>query len=151
MKIALASDHRGFRLKHILAESLKDKGYDVVDFGTYSRDPCDYPDYTYLAAEAVRCRRCDRAIVICYTGEGSCMAANKVKGIRAALAYSLKSVSLSRRHNNSNVLVLPSHLFKADYAKKIVLRWLKEEFEGGRHLRRIRKIRAIEEKPDGIG
>ena len=148
MKIALACDHRGFRLKNILGEFLKEKGYHVIDFGTHSSDSCDYPDYTYLAARAVKDKKADRAVVICYTGIGSCIAANKVKGVRAALVYSLRSAYMSRRHNNSNVLVIPSHLFKIDYAKKIVFRWLREEFEGGRHSRRLRKIREIEEKED---
>ncbi len=146
MKIALACDHRGVKLKNNLAKYLKEEGHTVVDFGTYSKDPCDYPDYTYLAADAVRSKKCDRAIIICYTGIGSCIAANKVKGIRAALVYDLKSAYMSRRHNNSNVLVLPSYFLKLDYIKKIVLRWLKEEFEGGRHARRLKKIREIEEK-----
>ncbi len=146
MRIAIASDHRGFKLKNILAQYLKEQGYGVVDFGTYSSEPCDYPDYTYLASLAVKNKKTDRAIVICYTGIGSCIAANKVKGIRAALAYSLKSAYMSRRHNNSNALILPSHLFKIDYTKKLVSRWLNEEFEGGRHSRRLRKIRDIEEK-----
>jgi len=87
----------------------------------------------------------DRAIVICYTGIGSCIVANKVKGIRAALVNNLKSAVLSRKHNNSNVLVLPSTL-KFDYVKKIILRWLKTEFEAGRHLRRVKKIEEIEVK-----
>lgn len=148
MKVGIASDHRGFKLKGVLAEYLTEKGYGVVDFGTYSKDPCDYPDYTYLACSAVKSKNIDRAIIICYTGIGSCIAANKVKGVRAALVYSLKSACLSRRHNNSNVLVLPSSLFKVDYTKKVVSRWLKEEFEGGRHARRLKKIREIEEKED---
>ncbi|MBD3264355.1 MAG: ribose 5-phosphate isomerase B [Candidatus Omnitrophica bacterium] len=146
MRIGLASDHRGFNLKHSLINYLEEKNHKVIDFGTFSKDPCDYPDYTYLAASAVRNKECDRAVIICYTGIGSCIAANKVRGVRAALVYSLKSAVFTRRHNNSNVLVLPSHLFKADYAKRIVSRWLKEEFEGGRHLRRIKKIRDIEDK-----
>ena len=146
MRIALGSDHRGFKLKNILDEFLTAKGYKTIDLGTYSGDSCDYPDYAYLAAKAVSSRKADRAIIICYTGEGSAMAANKVKGIRAALAYDLKSAYMSRRHNNSNVLVLPSCLFKIDYAEKLVLRWLKEGFEGGRHARRIKKIQEIEER-----
>ncbi|MFH1503769.1 MAG: ribose 5-phosphate isomerase B [Candidatus Omnitrophota bacterium] len=146
MKIAVASDHRGVKLKNFLEDYLKTKGYDIVDFGTYSKDPCDYPDYIYPAALAVKNKEAERAIVICYTGEGSCIVANKVRGIRAALAYNLKSAYMSRRHNDSNVLVLPSYLFKAEYAKKIVSRWLKEEFEAGRHLRRLKKIQEIEEK-----
>lgn len=146
MKIALASDHRGFKIKHKLAEFLKEKGYEVRDYGTYSSDPCDYPDYTYLACDAVRKKKADRAIVLCYTGIGSSIAANKVRGIRAALVYNLKGALMSRRHNNSNVLVLPSYLLKADDIKKVTLRWLKEEFEAGRHLRRVRKIHDIEEQ-----
>jgi len=146
MKIGIASDHRGFKLKDTLINYLTEKGYGVVDFGTYSKDPCDYPDYTYVASEAVKMKKVDRAVIICYTGIGSCIAANKVKGVRAALVYSLKSAYMSRRHNNSNVLVLPSSFLKVDYTKKIISRWLKEEFEGGRHARRLRKIREIEER-----
>ncbi|MBU1112636.1 MAG: ribose 5-phosphate isomerase B, partial [Candidatus Omnitrophica bacterium] len=142
----IASDHRGFKLKNTLIDFLKAKGYEVFDCGTYSQEPCDYPDYTYLAADRVRSKKADRAIVICYTGTGSAIVANKVKGIRAALAYNLKSTYMSRRHNNSNVLVLPSYLFKVEYLKKIVLRWLKEGFEGSRHARRIKKIQEIEER-----
>ncbi|MBP7088530.1 MAG: ribose 5-phosphate isomerase B [Candidatus Omnitrophica bacterium] len=146
MKISIASDHRGFKLKGILSQYLKEQGHSVVDSGTYTNEPCDYPDYTYSAVVALKNKEVERAIVICYSGIGSCIAANKVKGIRAALVYNLKSACLSRRHNDSNVLVLPSCLFKIDYAKKIVSRWLKESFEGGRHLRRLRKIKEIEEK-----
>lgn len=146
MKIALASDHRGFKIKHKLAEFLKAKGFDVHDYGTYSSEPCDYPDYTYLACDAVRKKKADRAIVLCYTGIGSSIAANKIRGIRAALVYNLKGALMSRRHNDSNVLVLPSYLLKAEEMNKLTLRWLKEEFEGGRHLRRIRKIQDIEEQ-----
>jgi len=145
MKIGVASDHRGFKLKNTLLKYLTGQGYEIVDFGTYSNDPCDYPDYTYSAASAVKNKETQRAIIICYTGIGSCIVANKVKGVRAALVYSLKSAYMSRRHNNSNVLVIPSHLFKIDSAKRIVSRWLKEEFEGGRHARRLQKIRKIEE------
>ena len=146
MKIALASDHRGFKLKNELAVFLKEKGYAVVDFGTHSKTPSDYPDSVQPAAEAVAKRSIERAIVICYTGIGSSICANKAKGVRAALVYSLKSARLSRKHNNSNVLVLPSHLFKIIAAKKIVLAWLRQDFEGGRHARRLRKIATIEEK-----
>lgn len=151
MKIAIAGDHRGVKLKSILIEFLKSKGYSVSDFGTYSWDPCDYPDYIYPASIAVRDKKADRAIVICYSGIGSCIAANKVKGIRAALVYDIKSAGLSRKHNNSNVLVLAASLFKPDYAKKAVSCWLNTEFEGGRHLRRVKKIREIEEKEDRCG
>ena len=146
MKIALASDHRGFKLKSYLGDYLESKGHSIVDFGTHSADSCDYPDYVYPAALAVKEKKADRAIVICYTGIGSCIVANKVRGIRAALVADIKSAQLTRKHNNSNVLVLGSYGLKPDYAKKIVSAWIKTEFEGGRHLKRVRKIRKIEEK-----
>ncbi len=148
MKIALASDHRGFKIKAMLGKYLSDKGFSVVDFGTHGEESCDYPDYIYPAAKAVRNNEVARAIVICYTGIGSAIAANKVHGIRAALVYSLKSAILSRRHNDANVMVLPSYLIKGSYLKRVVLAWLKEGFEGGRHLARVEKIRKIEEKED---
>jgi ribose 5-phosphate isomerase B len=146
MKIAIASDHRGFKLKAKLIDFLTAQGHDVIDQGTYSGDSCDYPDYTYLACEAVKNKKADRAIILCYTGIGSSIAANKVRSIRAALAYNLKGAVMSRRHNNSNVLVLPSYLLKLDYMKRMITRWLKEEFEAGRHLRRVKKIKEIEER-----
>ena len=114
MRIAIATDHRGFKLKNTLTKYLKEHTHEVVDFGTYSTDSCDYPDYAYPACVALRDKKVDRAIIICYTGIGSCITANKVKGVRAALVYSLKSAYMSRRHNNSNVLVIPSYLFKLD-------------------------------------
>ena len=146
MKVAIASDHRGFKLKSILTKYLEEKGYKVVDFGTYSADSCDYPDYVYPAAVSVRQKKTERAIVLCYTGIGSAIVANKVRGVRAALVYDLKSAKLTRKHNNSNVLVLPSSLLKVDEIKRVVLTWLKTEFEGGRHLRRVKKIKDIEER-----
>jgi ribose 5-phosphate isomerase B len=146
MKIALASDHRGFRLKNGLADFLKSKGYAILDFGTFSEEPCDYPDYVYPATVAVKERAADRAIVICFTGIGSCIVANKVKGGRAALLQDIKTATLTRQHNNSNVLVLPSRAVKIDLAKRIALAWLTTEFEGGRHMRRLKKIEKIEEK-----
>lgn len=146
MKIAVASDHRGFKLKSLLTDYLEERGYKVIDFGTYSTDSCDYPDYVYPAAVSVRQKKTERAIVICYTGIGSAIVANKVRGVRAALVYDLKSAKLTRKHNNSNVLVLPSNLLKVDMVKRIVSVWLKTEFEGGRHLRRLKKIKDVEEK-----
>lgn len=145
MRIAFGSDHRGFKLKNTLINYLEKKGHKIVDFGTFSQDSCDYPDYVYPAAFAVANKKADKAIVICFTGIGSCILANKIKGVRAALVYNIKSAKLSRRHNDSNVLVLAADLFKPDYAKKVVLSWLKEQFEGGRHNRRLRKIKKVEE------
>ncbi|MFH1771541.1 MAG: ribose 5-phosphate isomerase B [Candidatus Omnitrophota bacterium] len=146
MKIALASDHRGYRLKNAIAGYLKEKGHSVVDYGTYSHDSCDYPDYIYPASKSVADKKADRAIVLCYTGIGSCIAANKVRGVRAALAYNLAAARLSRKHNNSNVLVLASKGVKVDNLKRIVSAWLKAGFEGGRHAQRIKKIKEIEER-----
>ena len=146
MTIAVASDHRGFKLKNVLSEYLKLKGRRVVDFGTFSSQSCDYPDYVYPAVLSVKNKKSERAIVICYSGVGSCIVANHVRGIRAALVFNIKTAVLSRRHNNSNVLVLAAGFIKADYAKKLVIRWLNTSFEGGRHQRRLRKIHIIEER-----
>ncbi len=146
MRIAVASDHRGFRLKNIISDYLSNKGIEIVDCGTFSSEPCDYPDYIYPAAVLVKKRKVNRAIVVCYTGIGSCIVANKVKRIRAALVFNIKTALYSRQHNNSNVLVLPAGFMKADYAKKIVIRWLSAGFEGGRHERRLRKVQKIEER-----
>lgn len=146
MRIALAADHRGFKLKTILIQYLEAKGYATKDFGAFDEEPCDYPDYIYPAAKAVQNKDCDRAVLICHTGNGTVIAANKVHGVRAALAYSLKSAVLSRQHNDADILVLPSYFLKTDTLKKMVLAWLKTGFEGGRHLRRVEKIKQIEEK-----
>lgn len=151
MKIVLASDHRGFRLKAFIMDFLKKEGHNVIDLGTYSKDPCDYPDYVYPASLAVKENKAERAIVICYTGIGSVICANKVKGIRAALVFNRKTAYLSRRHNDSNVLVLPSFIFKREQVKKIIKIWLKEKFEGGRHRRRLKKITEIEKKEINSG
>jgi len=145
MRIALGCDHRGFKLKNIISDYLKSRGYIVIDFGTFSSQSCDYPDYIYPAALSVREKKADRAIVICYTGVGSSITANKVKGIRAALVFNIKMAVYSRRHNNSNVLVLGAGFIKKDYAVRLVARWLNTEFDGGRHQRRLRKIQRIEE------
>jgi ribose 5-phosphate isomerase B len=146
MKIALAADHRGFKLKNLLIKFLEAKGYSTVDLGTHRDEPCDYPDYIYPAAKAVKTGQVQRAILICYTGNGTVIAANKVRGVRAALAYSFKIAVLSRQHNDANALVLPSYFLKVDAIKRIVLAWLKTDFEGGRHLPRVEKIKKIEEK-----
>lgn len=146
LKIALACDHRGFKLKTFLAEFLKAKGCEISDFGTFTTDSCDYPDYIYPASLAVKEKKADKAVVICYTGVGSCIAANKVKGVRAALVFNKKMAILCRQHNDSNVLVLPAYLLKKDQASKIVWAWLNTEFEGGRHIKRLQKIEEIEEK-----
>lgn len=148
MRIALGCDHRGFKLKNIIADYLRGKGHVVIDFGTFSSQSCDYPDYIYPAALSVKEKKADRAIVICYTGVGSSITANKVRSIRAALVFNIKMAVYSRRHNNSNVLVLGAGFVKKDYAIRLVARWLNTAFDGGRHQRRLRKIQKIEESKD---
>ena len=146
MRIAVASDHRGFKIKNFLAEFLRSKGHEIIDFGTHSSEHCDYPDYVYPASVAVRDKKADRAIVICYTGIGSCVVANKVRGVRAALVVDTKAAKLTRRHNDTNVLVIPAYNLNKEGIKRIASAWLTTDFEGGRHLRRVKKIAEIEER-----
>ena len=142
--IAIAADHRGFKLKETVAQYLKKKRIPVQDFGTHSEESCDYPDFILKAAEAIRKKKADRAIGICYTGIGSAIVANKVKGVRAALVQNVRQAELSRAHNDSNMLILGSGFVKPPQAKKIIETWLDTEFEGGRHARRVRKISRYE-------
>lgn len=142
--LALAADHRGFELKKKLIKLLRSKGIRVLDFGTDSDESCDYPDYILKAAEAVKRGKADRAIAVCHSGIGSAIVANKVKGIRAALVHSVKEAKLSRAHNDSNMLVLGAGFVKPTAAQKIVQTWLKTNFEGGRHARRVNKITRYE-------
>lgn len=143
MKIALASDHAGYQLKEFIKKRLKDNSEVVVDFGTDSEHPCDYPDYGRAAAEAVARGHCDVGILICGTGIGMSIVANKVPGVFAALCSNGLQAELSRRHNNANVLVLGGWMIGQLLAEEIVHRWLTTEFEGGRHQRRLEKISAI--------
>jgi ribose 5-phosphate isomerase B len=142
MKIAIASDHAGFRLKKILKEHFSE--YEFIDVGTNSEDSCDYPDYAVLACEKVISGAADFGIVICGTGIGVSIAANKVKGIRAALCFNEFMADMSRRHNDANVLSLGAKVIDDDLAIRITDIWLKSEFEGGRHERRIQKLVNIE-------
>ena len=143
-KVALAADHGGFELKNILRGYIEDLGYAVKDFGTYTKESVDYPDFAAKVARAVAERAYDRGIVIDGAGIGSCMAANKVKGIRAAMCYDLKTAINSREHNNANVLTLGGPLLETRAAKEIVKVWLETPFGGGRHQRRVDKIMALE-------
>ena len=141
MRFALASDHAGFEMKEFIRQRLYDYGHEVVDFGTNSADkPCDYPDVGRPAAQAVARGNCDRAVLICGTGIGMSIVANKVPGISAALCTSGIQAEYSRRHNNANVLVMAGWLTGRLAAEDILDRWLKTEFEGGRHARRVGKI-----------
>jgi ribose 5-phosphate isomerase B len=143
MKIAIASDHAGFEYKEKLKGLLKELGHDFVDFGAFSPDSTDYPDFAYPAAQAVANGECERGIFICGTGVGVSIVANKVKGIRAANCCSVEEARLSRQHNDANVLTLGARLITWDSAKEIVRVWLETEFEGGRHARRVEKIHKL--------
>jgi ribose 5-phosphate isomerase B len=143
-KVALASDHGGLELKNILRGYMEDLGYAVRDFGTYTKESVDYPDYAAMVARSVAAGEYDRGIVVDGAGIGSCMAANKVRGIRAAMCYDLKTAINSREHNCANVLTLGGPLLDMRAAKEIVKVWLETPFAGGRHQKRVDKIMALE-------
>lgn len=148
MKIAIGNDHRGFEAKQQIKSIITQLGHEVVDVGSNDNNPVDYPDAAYLAAMAVSNKEADRAILACGTGIGMSIAANKVKGVRAALCNDELSARVSRHHNDANVLCLSGDLIGEVLLRKIVETWLETEFEGGRHQRRINKIAAIEEGKD---
>lgn len=143
MKIAVGADHRGFELKKKLIAGLKRLGYSVLDCGTLNEEPCDYPDIAFAVGDAVRDGRADRGILLCMSGIGMAIAANKVKGVRAALCFDRESAELSRKHNDANVLVIGAGFLKDDPVELAQL-WLQTPFEGGRHERRVKKINDIE-------
>ena len=140
MKIAVASDHRGFQVKDRILRLIDDLGHDVVDFGPESTDSVDYPDYANPVAQAGAAQEVDRGILICGTGIGMCITANKVKGVRAASCYDQISAQMSRLHNDANVLCLSADLRGHQLITRMVEAWVNAEFEGGRHQRRIDKI-----------
>jgi ribose 5-phosphate isomerase B len=141
MKIALASDHAGLKLKKFIAEFLEKEGYELKDFGTYSEESCDYPDFAYPAARAVAAGEFDRGIFICGSGVGVTIVANKVNGIRAVNAYDESIARQSREHGDCNVLCLGQNKVTEENAKKIIEIWLYTPFSGDiRHLRRVKKI-----------
>ncbi len=141
MKLAIGSDHAGYKLKEILKEYLKRKKIEFKDFGTYSEESVDYPDYAYPVAEAVARKEFDRGIVICGSGVGVSITANKVKGIRAVLVHDTYTAKQSREHGDANVICLAGKKLTKAKATKILDVWLKTKFSGEeRHLRRIRKI-----------
>ena len=138
--IALASDHRGFALKAVLREELENSGYGVLDLGTDSEDPVDYPDYGYAAARAVVEGRAERAVIVCATGIGIGIAANRSTGIRAAVCHAAEAARLSRQHNDANVLALGANFIEPESAKECLRVFLETEFEGGRHAPRVAKL-----------
>ncbi len=144
MKISMGSDHGAFAMKEHLKQYLTEQGHQVVDCGTYSTDSCDYADFAKAAAQLVASGDCDRGIVMCTTGVGISIAANKVRGIRCALCSEPYSAEMTRRHNDANMLAMGGALIGPNMADRIVDVFLSTEFEGGRHARRVGKIMAIE-------
>jgi ribose 5-phosphate isomerase B len=144
MRVALGADHAGFVLKQHLCRSLAQKGHQVVDEGTHSLESCDYPDFASAVAQDVASGRADRGVLVCSTGVGMSIAANKVAGIRAALGTNPDEVQLVRSHNNANVLTLGAKYLDAVSAESLVDTFLATDFEGGRHARRLSKIAGIE-------
>ena len=144
--IALACDHGAYALKETIKKHLQDKGYEVKDFGTYSEDSCDYPDFGAPAARAVASGECEKGIVMCTTGIGISISANKVKGVRCALLSDPVSARLTRQHNDTNMMALGAGFVGPMLAKEIVDIWLGTEFEGGRHQRRVDKMMALEQE-----
>ncbi len=146
MKIAVACDHGGLRLKSVVMEWLEKQGYEIIDFGTYNEESCDYPDFASKAAKAVVRGDCDKGIVICGTGIGVSITANKIKGIRCALVHDVFSAKATRQHNDTNMLAMGQRVVGEGLALEIVKAWLTSDFEGGRHIQRIEKMMSYEEE-----
>jgi len=148
MKIAVGSDHRGFEAKQVIKAIVSELGHDCIDLGTNDNNPVDYPDFAYAVATAVSKKEADRGILVCATGLGMSITANKIKGIRAALCHDELSAQISRDHNDANVLCISGDQVGQVLLRKIVEVWLNTKFSGGRHQRRVKKITAIEEGRD---
>ena len=146
MMIALACDHGAYALKETVKAHLIEKGYEVKDFGTNSTESCDYPDFAGPAALSVASGECEKGIVLCTTGIGVCITANKVRGIRCALLHDLLSAKMTRQHNDTNMMALGAGVTGEKLALEIVDTWLTTDFEGGRHQRRLEKLMRYEEK-----
>lgn len=147
LRIALGADHGGFQLKEEIKKWLTEKEeYQIQDFGTYSTESCDYPDIALAVAQAVAGKECDLGIIVCGTGIGVSIVANKVPGIRAALCHDTFSAKASREHNDANVLTLGERVTGRGLALEIVEAWLKASFAGGRHQRRVDKISALDQR-----
>ena len=144
MKIALGSDHGGYALKCDIIKLLEAKGYEYQDFGTYTLDSCDYPDYAEKAAKAVASGECEKGIVLCTTGIGISIAANKVAGIRCAHCADSLEAEMTRRHNDANMMAIGAGFTGKNMAERMVEVFLTTEFEGGRHERRVNKLNAIQ-------
>ena len=139
-KVCIASDHAGFKLKDIIKNFLIDKNISIIDLGPTNENSVDYPDYAKKLSNRVRSKKSDVGILVCGSGTGMAISANKTKGIRAAVCYNSRSTILSRQHNDANVIAIGSRLTKKKTALQLVSIFLKTKFEGGRHLRRVKKI-----------
>jgi ribose 5-phosphate isomerase B len=146
MKIAIGNDHRGVESKQRIIHLLENLGHEAQDFGVVANTSVDYPDYAIAVAEAVSKNLADRGILICATGHGMCIAANKVQGVRAANCRDVVDAEMSRTHNDANVLCLSQDLVGDDLMERMVQTWLETKFEGGRHARRLEKISEYEGK-----
>lgn len=140
MKIAIGADHAGFAYKSKIAEYLTGKGFEVQDFGTFSTDSVDFPDFAHPTAEAVENKEADFGILICGSGQGVNMTANKHQGVRSALCWNTDIARLTRQHNNANIIALPARFVALEYAFEMVDVFLSTDFEGGRHENRVKKI-----------
>ena len=144
MKLGVASDHAGFGLKEDIKGLLQSEGHAVEDFGCEDENSCDYPDFANKLCDALLNEECERGVLVCGTGLGMSYTANRHKGIRAALCTSVEMARMSREHNDANVLVLGSRIIESELAHDIIRAWMETPFDGGRHLRRIRKIDGLE-------
>ncbi|MBS1788087.1 MAG: ribose 5-phosphate isomerase B [Acidobacteria bacterium] len=140
MKISIGSDHAGFKYKELIKQLLLSLGHEVIDFGTDSEEPVDYPDFIRPAAKAVAAGEVERGIVLGGSGNGEAMAANRIKGVRCALCWNVETARLGRQHNDANMISLGQRMLTEETALEIVRVWLETPFEGGRHLRRIQLL-----------
>lgn len=140
-KIAIGCDHAGFKHKEVIKNFLKESGFEVMDFGAFSTDSVDYPDFGHKVAEAVENNLADMGVLICGSGNGINMAANKHSEIRSALCWNEEVAKLARQHNDANIIALPARFIDEDKAKQLVKIFIEEKFEGGRHLNRLNKIK----------
>lgn len=145
-KIIIASDHAGFSLKEKLKLYLEKRGFKVEDLGAYSDERCDYPGFAYAVAKKIYAGKYNRGVLVCKTGIGNSIVANRLPGVRAALCYNVRAARLSREHNDSNILVLGSSFVNEALARRILEVWLKTKFLGGRHKRRLNQLKEIEKE-----
>lgn len=146
MIIPIASDHAGFKTKQKVKKLLEDLGHMPVDYGTHSADSVDYPEYAVAVSEKISNNEHECGVLICGSGQGMCMTANKFPNVRAALVYSPDVAKLTRQHNNANILCLPGRELSEDQLQNIVKSWLETDFDGGRHKRRVNKIHSLTDK-----